>query len=127
MTDIDPIKHKKLIELLRVCHKILGRQVLYDSGEHFELVMEIEQALKSVSKPQHIDKNMTPRERILRLETAIQTNNPDKRFVVFKGVGSVCIKLDGWDVASLDPSNLGYNTTQLRLAETLLGLSVDSE
>ena len=69
---------------------------------------------------------MTPRLRIARLVEAYDLNKHG-RLSVHKASKSVHIKLDGWDVASMDEHNLGYNSAQLRKAEELLGLSVDTE
>lgn len=43
----------KLVSRLRTCHKILAKQVLQQSGEHFELVLEIEKTLKEFDNHRH--------------------------------------------------------------------------
>ena len=52
-----------------------------------------------------------------------EEKNP--RFTVFKGGSSSAIKLDGWDVATITETELGFNERQLKLSEEILGITVD--
>ena len=63
---------------------------------------------------------MNIRERINRLAKAAKGHC---RFVVYQFEGSTHIKFDGWDVATMDENNVGYNNHQLTEAEKIFNIS----